>query len=1054
MPWACTARLTFALAPECSEIPGPGVGIDFGDYELIEELGRGGMGIVYRARQRGLDRIVAFKMILAGRFAGPSQIQRFHAEAMTAASLTHPNIVAIHEVGEMQGHHFFSMEYVDGKNMADIVGDRPLPARCAARYLRLIALAIQHAHEHGVVHRDLKPSNILIDASDHPKVSDFGLAKRFAVDPDLTSSGQVLGSPNFSSPEQAGGRSKAIGPPTDIYSLGALLYFLLTGRPPFCADSLEKTLQHVLNNEPVAPSLINPGIPRDLETICLKCLEKDPRRRYATARALAEDLERFEQERPIHARPVRATERMWRWCRRNPRLAGVSASALLLLLTIAIGSPMALVRIHHEGERARLAERETREKLRDSYLAQARANRLLGRSGRRLDSLELIQRANEIRHGLDLRDEAIACLTLKDVRLARRWNQFERFKEFACLDLNRDRYAYAEEDGDILICSIADDRELMRLPSIAGKVRLLSKFSPDGSFLVVWYRDNITRVWNLARQSVVLEFASGRHGDFTDFSPDGRRLAVCSNLRTVDLHDMGKGTIARSFPVDGSPNCVRFHPRENRLAVASISDGTIRVLDVESGAVLSSVQCGELIYDVAWHPGGEGLAAASADKHLYLWETRTSMELRQWQGHERSEPVRVKFHPSGRFFVSSGWDGYLRFWNFPGAEEILDLTGEGLHLEFDDSGRRMSCYGWNGNLPRIYDIAPFSTVETLQQAASVRVESKGTIGFSRDGRHLAVPTEHGVSLWHVGSLKRVAELPAGPTRSAFFAANDSELCVSGEGGVLRFALRPWSDRIGFALGPPEIVDLPGSTRRAVLREDGLMAVACDNKARLISPGASVSAVTTGTHSNLRFLALHPVRPLVATGGWDRRNVSVWDTDSGQMVHELKADLMPNVTFTADGQWLVVGDWREYTFWNTDTWQPARRIRRADENNSFGIMAFSANGQLLALAHTRSVIRLLRADTFEMLANLESPNTQMIYDFQFSPDSARLAVLRSGDVTEIWDLHQLRRELASISPQLDWDLPPPTPSRLQEKASVVTVNWPGGETDAPQTVVRP
>jgi len=258
----------------------------FGDYELLEEVARGGMGVVYKARQVSLNRIVAVKMILAGRFATPAEIERFRAEARAAAGLQHANIVPIYEVGDQEGQNYFSMEFVDGPNLAQVVREHPLPAARAARYVQLIAEAVQFAHERGVLHRDLKPSNVLIDPFDQPRVTDFGLAKNLAGDSELTETGQVLGAPSFVPPEQAAGHKEDVGPHSDVYAVGAILYHLLTGRPPFAAETLAATLAQVLNNEPVAPRLLNATIPRDLETICLKCLEKKPQQRYPTAKEL------------------------------------------------------------------------------------------------------------------------------------------------------------------------------------------------------------------------------------------------------------------------------------------------------------------------------------------------------------------------------------------------------------------------------------------------------------------------------------------------------------------------------------------------------------------------------------------------------------------------------------------------------------------------------------------------------------------------------------------------------------------------------------------------
>ncbi|MEZ5944030.1 MAG: protein kinase [Planctomycetaceae bacterium] len=305
----------------------------FGDYELLEEIARGGMGIVYKARQVRLNRVVALKMILSGQLASELEIQRFHAEAEAAAQLDHPGIVPIFEVGEHEGHHFYSMALVDGESLAKRIAQSPLPPREAVEIVRKAALAVHYAHEKGVVHRDIKPANILIEKNDQPRVADFGLAKQLSSEDSLTATGQVLGTPSFMAPEQASGRTGKIGPATDIYSLGAVLYATLTGRPPFQAGNVLDTLKLVTESEPVSPRQLNGLLTVDLETICLKCLRKDPARRYATAQELADDLQRFLEGKPIHARPVSSLESTWRWCRRNPVVSILSILTVLLLVT-------------------------------------------------------------------------------------------------------------------------------------------------------------------------------------------------------------------------------------------------------------------------------------------------------------------------------------------------------------------------------------------------------------------------------------------------------------------------------------------------------------------------------------------------------------------------------------------------------------------------------------------------------------------------------------------------------------------------------------------------
>lgn len=315
-------------------VPNPTVGA-VGNYELIEQIGQGGMGVVYKARQLNLNRIVALKLMRSGPWATEAEIKRFRSETTAAATLQHPNVVAIHEVGVHEGRHYFSMDYIAGQSLAEVIHRTPLPAGRAARYVKIIAEAIHHAHQRGILHRDLKPANVLVDTDDQPRVTDFGLAKHVQVDSSLTVSGDAMGTPSYMPPEQAAGKRGEIGPASDVYSLGAILYDLLTGRPPFRADTPVDTLRQVLDIEPAPPRLINRKVPRDLETICLKCLAKAPGQRYPSAQGLADDLGRFLQQEPIRARPVGWLGRVWRWSRRNPVVAAFCGGMVFLLLMVA-----------------------------------------------------------------------------------------------------------------------------------------------------------------------------------------------------------------------------------------------------------------------------------------------------------------------------------------------------------------------------------------------------------------------------------------------------------------------------------------------------------------------------------------------------------------------------------------------------------------------------------------------------------------------------------------------------------------------------------------------
>lgn len=332
---------TTVISPSSSEPPratlNPTVRY-FGDYELLDEIARGGMGVVFKARQTGLNRIVAVKMILSGQLAGEAEVKRFYTEAEAAANLQHPNIVAIHEVGEHEGRHYFSMDYIEGENLAAYLKRNPLSATEAARLMKTIAEAIHFAHQRGTLHRDLKPHNILIDQNGVPHITDFGLAKKIETDSGITQSGTVMGSPAYMPPEQAAGKNEQVGPASDVYSLGAILYQILTGQPPFSGATSVETLVKVMQQEPIAPSRLSDKVPTDLETICLKCLEKRPERRYHSARELAEDLGRFLNEQPIFAKPASAGRKTWNWLVRNPwALTGAAAMLVLGLMGLAYG---------------------------------------------------------------------------------------------------------------------------------------------------------------------------------------------------------------------------------------------------------------------------------------------------------------------------------------------------------------------------------------------------------------------------------------------------------------------------------------------------------------------------------------------------------------------------------------------------------------------------------------------------------------------------------------------------------------------------------------------
>jgi WD40 repeat protein len=532
-------------------LPGTETPGSFGDYELLEEVARGGMGVVYRARQVSLNRAVALKMILTGQLASAAEVERFRREAEAAAHLDHPNIVPIYEVGEHGGRHYFSMKLIDGGSLAQRLGDFRADPRAAARLVAAVARAVHYAHQHGVLHRDLKPGNILLDGRGEPHVTDFGLAKRFEGGRPQTQSGALVGTPGYMAPEQAGGKA-GLTTSTDVYGLGAILYELLTGRPPFRGDTALDTLLQVLEREPERPRDLNPDLDPDLETVCLKCLEKDAHRRYGSAEELAEDLERWLAGEPIEARPTGAWERTRKWVRRRPALAAlvaVVAGATVGLVAVSgaftVQLRQALTRTQRQElralEQAEAAAEEKRlaeQRLWQSLVEQARAQRL---AGDRWQSLEALAAAARMRVTPELRQEAIGTLTSPGVRLICRLGprQLSIGGEGPYLVFSPDGSMLATSDSlhTVKDPEWADGITVWAVPSgkLLGQVPCAYygrqyAFSPAAPHLALsQYDADMIRLWDPATDSVVARL---RGKPPLCFSPDGKLLAVVDAQRT------------------------------------------------------------------------------------------------------------------------------------------------------------------------------------------------------------------------------------------------------------------------------------------------------------------------------------------------------------------------------------------------------------------------------------------------------------------------------------------------------------------------------------------
>jgi len=933
-----------------------------GDYELLDEIARGGMGVVFRARQTSLNRIVALKMILAGVLASDEEVKRFYLEAEAAAQLDHPGIVPIYEVGRHEGHHYFSMGFVSGTSLARQLVAGPLPPRVAALIVRQVAEAVQYAHSRGVIHRDLKPGNILIDQNGIPRVTDFGLAKRIESGSDLTGTGQILGTPSYMPPEQAAGRMSAVGPLSDVYSLGAILFCSLTGRPPFQSASPLDTLLQVQQQEPVSLRSLNGKIPVDLETIALKCLEKPPSRRYGSAQELADELERFLAGHPILARPVGRVERSWRWAQRNP----VVASLLVAVAVSLIGGTMI------------------------SSLFAARA------AARAYDlSLQTI-RANELATEANTNaDRANANAERADQTAERERKQRERANQKETESRRRLYIAHMN-----LIQTAWEAGHVRRV------VELLNQHAPGtdsdefrGFEWYYWHRQ-------CHRDLLTLDAPLGTNCNVA-FSPDGSQVASAVSLggkSSVKLWNLATGQETANL-VGHSDYVIRmaFSPDGSRMVTAS-RDKTVRIWDVATGRERASLKgLVGVATSLAYSPDGSRIVTAGSEMRekasigvIRLWDAETCEPIQTWDAHQGGVSA-VACSPDGEKIASanlSSEQGIVKVWDAATGVELVSLSrpGQGLaDIAFSPNRELIAAAAGDGAI--VWNITTSKAILELKKIDLI----VGAVAFSPDGQQLVTGLyDHRIKVWDIPTGVEVNEFlgHVGPVGSVAFNSEGTRLASWSRDRTVKI----WdATQAGGAMPPRGLRKLksfvafsPDGRRIATVGDFQVWILDAETGHRVLTLQGHTDVVTSAQFS--------PDGTRIISGSHDRLAI-VWNAVSGEIVTELagNSDRIDHVAYSSDGRLIAAATGSDtVTVWNAETFQVQCSVREESKTPCRGL-AFSHDGKRIAAAGDWGLVKIWDIETSDLLISIKHPKWlgRASQHVAFSPDD-RLILTAYGD----------------------------------------------------------
>jgi WD40 repeat protein len=994
-------------------------------YEILDELGRGGMGVVYKARDINLDRVVALKTVLAGGHASGAELVRLRTEAVAIARVQHPNIVQIYKVGEHDGLPFLALEFCPGGSLDKKLAGNPMAARQATQLVEVLAQAVRAAHEQRVLHRDLKPANVLFAANGTPKITDFGLAKKLD-EQGQTATGAILGTPSYMAPEQAGG--KKVGPAADVYALGAVLYECLTGRPPFKGPTPLDTVFQVLSEEPVPPGQLVPTVPRDVETICLKCLQKEAVRRYESARSLAEDLQRFTAGKPVLARPIGRIGRFRRWCRRNPAVAALAALAIVLLITGTIVSWfLAIQALHSAAEadffagqasrRATEAEQGRDEALQNLYVSQMSLAHQAWKDGRVGRMLELLQRQHPERTGgRDFRGFEWHYLN----NLPRAGHQVWAQHELPVLSVacSRDgRFVASTSGPELSLWDAASGRELRKFPTPVPLFAVA--LSPSGERLAAWnFRDGVMFVWDTATGKEVFRLPGQRHARF---SPDGKYLATSEMTRDgqpkrrfqVHIWNAADGSkVAFRLPeLESFGLSLAFSPDGRRLAIGfALLDG-VQVFELATGRrAVELTHPGKVRY-LDWSQ--DGTLVTSAGDDIRFWDVATAKEKFRLRRGQSGDVTGLALSPDGRKLASTGTDSILRVWDCATGELVRAFRGHppGLaDVVFSAHGGQLFSAGGD-KLLRRWDIDKDQDALTVGGLEDCLAQS-----FSPDGSSLAIAYKE-TYLRSAASGELMRRFPAmrDPWRSisaTAFSPHGDELAAGGAGG-----LSIWNVATGQEVcatgkfGNKFILDIAFSPNGKQL-----VAIMSSSDRRVVL----YDLPNTLDVVKLEGVPENPWRPCSVAYSPDglyiaaanaNGTIVLWDAATRQLVRTWpKSASQGAVRFAPDGQALFAANMTTVTAW---------RVRTGETLFSYALdgslgdtlaedgprrAAFSQDCKRLATVGADGRVKVWDLTCGQQVLSLEPPGTKVV-SLAFSPNVTRLAALgRDGTqgILRIWD----------------------------------------------------